>query len=49
MRIRQLRKMGFKVMVVDYSQASRLQVHPKQLREYLQECYMEARNQQPAS
>jgi len=42
MRIRQLKLMGFKVMVVNYATASKLQVHPKQLREYLQDCYTAA-------
>ena len=42
MRIRLLKMMGFKVMTVKLQLASQLLVHPRKLREYLQEQYREA-------
>lgn len=42
MRVRHLKVMGFKVMVVKLSLASQLLMHPRKLREYLQEQYQEA-------
>jgi Xaa-Pro dipeptidase len=42
MRVRHLKLMGFKVMLVKLSQASQLLMHPKELREYLQQQYQEA-------
>lgn len=42
MRVRHLRLMGFRVMVVNQSKASRLLMHPRQLREYLQVQYRQA-------
>ena len=42
MRVRLLKLMGFKVMTVKLQLASQLLVHPRKLREYLQEQYKEA-------
>ena len=42
MRIRLLKMMGFKVMTMKLQLASQLLVHPRKLREYLQEQYREA-------
>merc|ERR1712012_977059 len=42
MRIRLLKMMGFKVMTVKLQLASQLLVHPRKLKEYLQEQYREA-------
>lgn len=42
MRVRLLKMMGFKVMMVKLQLASQLLIHPRKLREYLQEQYREA-------
>jgi len=42
MRVRLLKMMGFKVMTVKLQLASQLLIHPRKLREYLQEQYREA-------
>ena len=42
MRVRLLKMMGFKVMTVKLQLASQLLLHPRKLREYLQEQYREA-------
>jgi len=42
MKVRQLRIMGFKVMLVNMQTVNKLMMHPKQLREYLQTLYLAA-------
>ena len=43
MRARQLKKLGYKVMHVNYSEVNKLIVVPSRLNEYLQKKYDEAR------